>query len=689
MKKLILILALILPAPVLATDLYVSTTGSDSANNCQVIGFPCATINYARVQGSVPRVVNLCIFACNGTGTGTFTEGIAAGNFSDSLTIQGYPGEIVTVNSATGFHMAGADSPRIRNLKLVTGSLFFSGTTNGLFEDLTIEGSEHDCIQSGNNSGDNDNNAFYRIVLIDCGQLDMVFALHGIYLSKTVAGADEHWLFDGLEISQVDTDFNSWAVHIYSGSTDNIGEVIIRRARIHGNTGSVLFSSCGGCRLENSLIYDNSASGPVLGPFGNSYAPGPGVFNTTIVGNTGHCFVWGSTDVTAQNNICRSNTGTNGFEAFGGGTLTQTNNICSSGCASSGDPLFTNEGANDYTLTEKSPALNTGVTLAAIPDDFNGVLRPQGSAYDLGALERTVIVGGGGSGNTRTSVATENCTGAAAALSTGYTQLSTVRTVNRDGSGKCTGSAFDDDPSAVVRSTGTFSATAQYAAVTVNNLGSATDGTSYVTAACFLSADQDGARDGYETFVWNIAGTINTVAYKWTNGTLAQLPGGGRTDIAWSNGDVLGQECTAGRVVVLKGATVLLDLADSSHTTGKPGFGANGDALIDDIDMGDLNVTPGTCTINIQQPSSGAIQFRPSTTTISWTSQHCTGNVTIQASWNGGTTWLPAFATVAFNSSPYTWDTVIGESATVKVRVCSGADCGTSENFTVHGQYVK
>ncbi len=62
--------------------------------------------------------------------------------------------------------------------------------------------------------------------------------------------------------------------------------------------------------------------------------------------------------------------------------------ITKSGNLDNTDPLFTNAGSRDYTLTASSPAKDAGLTLSTVTVDANGVARPQGSAYDIGAYER-------------------------------------------------------------------------------------------------------------------------------------------------------------------------------------------------------------------------------------------------------------------------------------------------------------
>lgn len=63
-----------------------------------------------------------------------------------------------------------------------------------------------------------------------------------------------------------------------------------------------------------------------------------------------------------------------------------------------GDPLFVNRAASDYHITSTSPAKDAGLTVlpsnsfvpnpgATIGNDKDGILRPQGTAFDLGAYE--------------------------------------------------------------------------------------------------------------------------------------------------------------------------------------------------------------------------------------------------------------------------------------------------------------
>ena len=51
------------------------------------------------------------------------------------------------------------------------------------------------------------------------------------------------------------------------------------------------------------------------------------------------------------------------------------------------DPLL----EADYTLKDNSPCINAGLTISSVNQDYNGVVRPQGNNYDIGAFESNVL----------------------------------------------------------------------------------------------------------------------------------------------------------------------------------------------------------------------------------------------------------------------------------------------------------
>jgi hypothetical protein len=53
------------------------------------------------------------------------------------------------------------------------------------------------------------------------------------------------------------------------------------------------------------------------------------------------------------------------------------------------DPLFVNATESDFHLQGSSPARDKGMFIAAVLVDYEGVRRPEGNGYDVGAFEFT------------------------------------------------------------------------------------------------------------------------------------------------------------------------------------------------------------------------------------------------------------------------------------------------------------
>jgi len=88
------------------------------------------------------------------------------------------------------------------------------------------------------------------------------------------------------------------------------------------------------------------------------------------------------TGTTGTHNVYKNNL------VFGGNTYIQLNNGLRATGTIVADPLFVNNtgtAAGNYRLQSGSPARGAGLSLAGIPNDFAGVIRPQSGATDIGA----------------------------------------------------------------------------------------------------------------------------------------------------------------------------------------------------------------------------------------------------------------------------------------------------------------
>jgi hypothetical protein len=121
------------------------------------------------------------------------------------------------------------------------------------------------------------------------------------------------------------------------------------------------------CLIANNTIYGNTASGN-----------GDPDYNAGIILDD---LAGGSRDCTVQNNIVYQPGVTSPRPIVDlGANNTFSNNLTS-------DPLFVDPSAHDFHLLEDSPAIGEGTALAEVTEDYDGVLRPQGNAYDIGAYE--------------------------------------------------------------------------------------------------------------------------------------------------------------------------------------------------------------------------------------------------------------------------------------------------------------
>lgn len=167
-------------------------------------------------------------------------------------------------------------------------------------------------------------------------------------------------------------------IQIYWEGGANANNTIIRNNRIHDNLGDVNVTLNYGDNIQfyNNIVY-NASSGVHV----RYSVPNPRIYNNTIYGHTGGYGIYIGSEAT--NGIFRNNLVYNNgtpFQNDGSGT-TASNNL-------STNPSFVNAGTGDFHLQLGSLSIDTGFTVSAVTTDFDGVTRPQGSAYDVGAYER-------------------------------------------------------------------------------------------------------------------------------------------------------------------------------------------------------------------------------------------------------------------------------------------------------------
>jgi parallel beta-helix repeat protein len=184
---------------------------------------------------------------------------------------------------------------------------------------------------------------------------------------------------------------------IFTANGDLTG---VRDCSTSGGGGVVLYGT--NQTLRNSKIFSNSWDGILL-TRENSNSSANKIYNNTITGNTfvGLHLAASPQNVTgmlATNNLIVGN-GTNVL-VESGSTMTCTTNLIGTAVNSScgniaGGSIATyTVTASDFHLkTGTNAAVDTGTNLAAVTDDFDGVIRPVNGGvalrHDIGAYERT------------------------------------------------------------------------------------------------------------------------------------------------------------------------------------------------------------------------------------------------------------------------------------------------------------
>ncbi len=130
-------------------------------------------------------------------------------------------------------------------------------------------------------------------------------------------------------------------------------------------------STCNSARIENNIFYENGVQLSSSAPQGIDFV------STSCTG------------IQIRNNLSYSSgsgaTAFLGFLAIEGIQYTQSGNI-------TGNPLFVNAPSTlpaspNFALTERSPARGAGLSLAATKTALDGITRPDGHAYDIGAYQ--------------------------------------------------------------------------------------------------------------------------------------------------------------------------------------------------------------------------------------------------------------------------------------------------------------
>ena len=365
-----------------AATYYVSLAGNDTS-----LGTSTAPFRTVKKGISILNPGDTLIIRA-----GTYTEGLEYYNRIPSglddahrTVIKAAPGETVVLNgrNASGDVWTIYDRSYITidGITIDAANAYYTGLRIGrsaagapgshyiTVQNGTVRNAQRSCITAQGTPFDNSYIKFINLDVHHCGT-STNNQEHGIYLAMRDSLVDRCRIHDA----------SSYGIHAYS-SSGGVNNNVIRNNRIYNNGSFGIILSAGYNNLAyNNIVWGNGKrvwTGGIFVAYGG--VTGSKIFNNTIYGNAGYCAWIMNGSNQAINNICWKNT-TN--------TILDSTKLASLSRNLFTEPYFVNPAGLDFSLSSSSPAVNQGLALYEVPNDINGVARPQRGAYDIGAYER-------------------------------------------------------------------------------------------------------------------------------------------------------------------------------------------------------------------------------------------------------------------------------------------------------------
>jgi hypothetical protein len=370
MKSILRIMMLVIASGAVAQSFYVATTGSDSNNGSS--STPWRTIGHASGLAQPGWVVHVA--------SGTYNENVFTG-------ASGTSGSPITFISDTkwGAKVVGSGCSPDSGGNCVSGKNA-TWQVQGAFvtiQNFEITGDGHIGIQDDSHDGNELNNHIHDITGPGaCGAY-----------SGGIAGIDNTNALVADTTLKNNNAIGNW-----------IHDIAWLSGTFCGGGGHGVYQASPGGRVENNLVYRGSGQGLTQFHWANSTNF---TNNTVFQFGDGINLCDGNSPVSnnvVSNNIVRNISGYGIRDCNLPDNSTYHNNlvyqnginiqsgITCTACLTT-DPLFVNwqiAGGGDYHLTSGSPAVDAGTSVSAPTTDFDGVPRPQGSAWDIGAYEYVV-----------------------------------------------------------------------------------------------------------------------------------------------------------------------------------------------------------------------------------------------------------------------------------------------------------
>jgi len=321
---------------------------------------------------------------------GTYSEDINSGaqtipvgsSWTNVVTISAYPGETPVVRSIRLWHSyvqyIVINGLSVDNQFTYDEAIYLSNGSHHIrFSNVEVKNAKRQGILIPQGSCASPCRTYHEFVAMNVHDNGRIVSLdHGFYIETGNNLIEKSDIYDNA----------AFGIQIYNGSGGRANDNIVRQNtvrnnyRLGGGTGCGIVLGSGANNMAyNNIVRNNPGCGIVVSSNGPSNTK---IHNNTFYNNGSEAIdiYSGSSNTSVQNNIFYQNGGTI-IDRSGSGTIT-TNNLSS-------DPKFLNAGNNDFHLQSGSAAINAGATLTAVTSDFDGNVRPQDGAFDIGAYEFT------------------------------------------------------------------------------------------------------------------------------------------------------------------------------------------------------------------------------------------------------------------------------------------------------------
>jgi parallel beta-helix repeat protein len=380
-----------------AATYYVAQNGND-ANSCG-----------ASQNAATPKLTFASAVPCLRPGdtlyirAGVWTEQInlhtplVSGTADNYIKIAGYPGErpIIRYNGTSAYGpIASRVSAYMIFENFILDGVNGQDATPGIGWQIRDSTNHHFILRNLEIKNFKNHSAVFikanNITIQNCRLHDQISTTglpgtrhYGIYFS---AGTDG--VIEGNDI------YNNpgGGIQVYPGPINN---VIIRNNTVRNNNtypdipwGGIVVSGGNG-PITNVSIYNNvfhnngssSTAGTSPGIYVTSGATGTKIWNNTVYNNKGWGIVINKAETTGtivQNNIVFANA--SGSIANYGTNTSIDHNLTA-------NPNFADAATFDFGLQASSPAIDAGLNLSQVTNDFRKRPRPQGFTHDIGAYE--------------------------------------------------------------------------------------------------------------------------------------------------------------------------------------------------------------------------------------------------------------------------------------------------------------